>query len=273
MLNLAIIILGLCLLVLLGWAIFPQRASAIKNLLVTLDFYDYLYLLVIAVFGFLVGIIFYRSYPLATMTSFLALFTLKQFHAWKQKRYADQMIDEFLTVNRMLISELHAGKSVAMAYRSIYQRLVNENNNYNSNMRRELGQWCKKMDAGMSIMEILESFNQRYQDSRIEQFYSMMKVSIENGASLLEVIEMTDRVIKDRLQVEREIAIIVSEKKLEQKILSLAPLFLLFFLQWTAYDFIAPLYESFFGRILMSLALLVFCACYYWSHLMTEVIE
>ncbi len=237
-----------------------------------LDFSDSCYLAFSAVIGYFIGYIFYRHDVLASITAIIFLTSLKQFRLWKQKRYSAKVISEFLTINRMLIAELHAGKSVAMAYRSIHRRLVEENNNYNSNMRKELATWCKKMDAGMSIMEILKSFNEKYQDERIQQFYTMLEVSIENGASLLEVIEMTDRVIKDRLQIERELSILVSEKKLEQKILSISPLFLLLFLQTVSYDFIAPLYESFAGRIVMTIALTVFICCYFWSKKMTEVI-
>lgn len=238
-----------------------------------IDFIDIIYIILSFILGGLVGWIFYQHKIMAVIVGAISTLSLKWFHAYRARAYRAKIIDEFLAINRMLISELHAGKSVSMAYRGIYQRLEKDDFEYNNAMKKELKIWCIKMDAGMSIMEILKDFSETYNDDYITQFYTMMEVSLENGASLLDVIEMTDRVIKDQLQMEREISVLVSEKKLEQVVLSVSPLFLLLFLQTISYDFIEPLYTTIGGRLVMTIALVVFIVCFMWSKKMTEVIK
>ncbi len=246
-----------------------RRGTALKLSQINMD--DLAVLLVFAAVGYQVGMIFYRAPRLAIITALLSTYGVRYYHRWKVKRQRRQLIDEFIEINRMLISELHAGKSLQRAYRDIYIRISQESESYQPNMREQLKTWCHKMDMGTDIAEILRDFAADNRDENIVQFVNMIEVAQASGSSLLDVIDLTDRMIGDTLEIERELAILIAEKKLEQVVVSASPILLLYIMQRFSYEFVAPLYETAVGRLLMSCALVVFVGCFIWSKRMTEI--
>ncbi len=232
---------------------------------------DVVVLLGFAFIGYRVGMIFYRIPRLAAIAAIFFTYGVHYYRKWKQNRLHRQMIDEFIEINRMLISELHAGKSLQRAYRDIYLRIAQEGERFQPNMQAQLKIWCQKMDMGMEIGEILQDFANCYRDDNIAQFVNMVEVAQASGSSLLDVIDLTDRMIGETIEIERELAILIAEKKLEQIVVSASPVLLLYIMQQFSYDFVAPLYETAVGRLLMTGALVVFIGCFIWSKRMTEI--
>ncbi len=233
---------------------------------------DYLLaLLILLLAGYQIGQIFYRDGRLAVFTAVAFSYGLRYYHRWQKKRQKQQLKEEFIELNRMLLSELHAGKSLPLAYRALYQRLIDEGQHYQPNMQAELKQWCQKMDMGIALPDILNDFAMRCQDVHISQFVNMLEVAKSSGSSMLDVIAFSDRMISDMRQIERELSVLIAEKKLEQIVLSLSPIALLYMMQQFSYDFVAPLYETALGRLLMTVALVVFIAMFIWSRRMTEL--
>lgn len=74
------------------------------------------------------------------------------------------------------------------------------------------------------------------------------------------------------MRIKNEIDILISEKKLEQKIMSAMPFLMILFLKMTSGSFLSPLYTTVIGRVVMSSLLLIFGACYIWSNRMTEIL-
>ena len=64
--------------------------------------------------------------------------------------------------------------------------------------------------------------------------------------------------IEEKLLVQQEIDILTTEKKLELKVMSVMPLFILGYISITSKEFIAPLYNNLAGVIVMTVCLLVY---------------
>jgi tight adherence protein B len=188
----------------------------------------------------------------------------------KKLKFKEQSLDEFLEINRILIAELYSGKSLESAYKEILHNLSKDNINQYPIMYQNLTNWCEQFEVGRSIEEVLKTFAHQNEDEVMEQFVDMICVTKEHGGNLLEVIELTNRVLREKRQIKIDIGVMISEKKLEQKVLSLMPFGMLILMQLTAYEFISPLYESLSGRMMMTLALFVFISCYMWSNHMTR---
>ncbi len=272
MITVLVIILIVVVVLLLVLLIAKHRSATLSlkyNHYLRFDYFVALVILLLA--GYQIGLIFYRNRYFALATAAAFSYGLRYYHIWQKKRQKNQLKEEFIELNRMLLSELHAGKSLPLAYRSLYQRLIAEGQHYQPNMQAELKQWCKKMDMGMTLAEILSDFAARCQDVHISQFVNMLEVAKISGSSMLDVIAFSDRMISDTRQIERELAVLIAEKKLEQVVLSLSPIVLLYIMQQFSYDFVAPLYETAMGRLLMTIALLIFAATFIWSRRMTEL--
>jgi tight adherence protein B len=71
--------------------------------------------------------------------------------------------------------------------------------------------------------------------------------------------------------VRNEIATLTSQKRFEARILSVLPPLILVFLQLSSPDYIAPLYGTPAGVLVMTLCLAVMGAAFYWSTRITDI--
>lgn len=261
-----IVITGAILIAMLVWQLGWYRYFK-------LNLAEFFIVCLLAVAGSAVGWIFYRSQMMMLIIAVVATGGLHYYRRHRRNLARNHLVDQFLSFNRMLISELHAGKSVEMAFRDILVQYQREGGVYNEVMCTHLAKWCQQLDLGWTVNQIICDFANESGDDSLKQYAMMFDISSQNGASLLDVIDMTDRIIKDRRIMESELAVLIAEKKLEQRVLSVAPIVLLWLMQMTSYQFIAPLYTTLMGRILMTISLAVFVGCYLWSNKMTETIQ
>ena len=63
----------------------------------------------------------------------------------------------------------------------------------------------------------------------------------------------------------------ISQKKLEGRLITAMPIFIVLFLQLTSPDYLAVMYESLAGKILMSLALLATVLAYVMIERITAI--
>ena len=68
-----------------------------------------------------------------------------------------------------------------------------------------------------------------------------------------------------------EIQTIISGKKMEQKVMSAVPFFLLGYMKLTAWDFICPLYGNLAGVLMMSISLMVYIGADYIAGKIVEI--
>ena len=79
------------------------------------------------------------------------------------------------------------------------------------------------------------------------------------------VIAKTAAMIMESLSIRRERRVLTAQKRLEALLLTLMPLLVLFFLRMTAFDYLSVMYETSYGRILMSIALGCLTGAGLWS--------
>ena len=67
------------------------------------------------------------------------------------------------------------------------------------------------------------------------------------------------QVIKD------EIAVAISEKKMEQNIMTVIPIFLMIYVNMSSKGFLDVMYDTLMGKIVMTVSLIAYVAAYFWS--------
>ena len=75
----------------------------------------------------------------------------------------------------------------------------------------------------------------------------------------------------DKIEVQEEIESVMAEKKLEQKIMCAAPLFILLFFKAASPEFISALYGNLLGVLVMTTALLLYCGAFFLGMKIMEV--
>ena len=114
----------------------------------------------------------------------------------------------------------------------------------------------------INIVENKESDKQLLKDfafrSKIEDIDNFVQVYItcrNMGGDLEKIIGHTTEILTDKMSIDREIKAITAQKKTEGRIISVMPAIMLFMMNIFSYSYIAPLYETLGGRIIMTGAL------------------
>ena len=86
----------------------------------------------------------------------------------------------------------------------------------------------------------------------IHDFVTIYSICKSTGASLITALNKAAGVIMEKMSIEREIEELIRRKESEGIVSFAMPAIIILFLNLTAPDYIAPLYETLIGRIIMT---------------------
>jgi len=88
----------------------------------------------------------------------------------------------------------------------------------------------------------------------VHDFVSIYSICKTTGASLITALNKAASVIMEKMSIDREIEELIKRKEGEGMVIFIMPALIILFLNLTAPDYIAPLYETVAGRIIMTAA-------------------
>ena len=126
----------------------------------------------------------------------------------------------------------------------------------------ELYQKIRKMNSSVTLnIPVEKLFSQMAYEFQIEemiQFSQIMEFGKKSGGNWKQIIDGTVSRMLERYEAQREIEVVIAGKKMEQQVMSWMPLGILAFLQFSSWQYISILYESLFGRIIMTVCLVAY---------------
>lgn len=100
----------------------------------------------------------------------------------------------------------------------------------------------------------------------IQEFAFVFAASKRSGGNMTDIIERTINIISRKLEVEKEIDVLVSAKRLEARIMNLVPFFIIFYISLTSPGFFDVLYHNPFGIAVMTICMVL----YIFSYIISE---
>ncbi len=85
------------------------------------------------------------------------------------------------------------------------------------------------------------------------------------------MIKSTSAIISDKITIKQEIDTMLSEKRLEQKVMSLMPLIMVVFLTISGGDYMDPIFNTAIGRVIMTIAAVLVAIAYFISKKIMEI--
>lgn len=124
----------------------------------------------------------------------------------------------------------------------------------NAILSRELKNMHKRMSIGNEEdVTVLNDFAKRSASEDIVDFMIIYSTCKTTGASLVDALNKAASVIIDKMTIENEIRTMANRKKTESIILFTMPFIVVLFLNLFSPEYIAPLYESYIGRVIMTM--------------------
>lgn len=219
---------------------------------------------------FLVGYVFYQSAVLALLLTPFAFFypkiRTKQIIA---KRKRDLKL-QFKDALQSLSSSLHAGSSFESAMRSAVADLMIQYE-ADSYIVVEFEIIIRKLESNETLEKAIADFAERSRLEEIQGFAEVLEICKRTGGNLITAIKSSTDIISDKIEVLNDIDSILAEKKLEQKILTVMPIALIFMLSASAKDFMQPVFTEAAGRVVMTISMILFVIAYFIAQKITDI--
>lgn len=223
------------------------------------------------IFGCVViGFYFYRSFWVS-IALFPGFLVFDRFFKRKliEKR-KERLVEEFVETLNSVGINMRAGYSLENAFLEAYKDIVMFYGK-NSLMASEIIRIRKGLEINITLEELLADFAKRSNVEEITMFSEVCKSAKRNGGNITEVLVSSSGRIIEAINVDREIALCLSDKKLELRIMEAVPFLLMTYLEITSGGYFDVLYRDLTGRLFMTVCLLVYIAAVLLGHRIIKI--
>ncbi|MDD6491758.1 MAG: hypothetical protein PUG54_05970 [Firmicutes bacterium] len=110
--------------------------------------------------------------------------------------------------------------------------------------------------------ELWKQIGEKIHIEEIREFADIYEISHKSSGNVAAVMEKTAEIIVRKIETEKEIAVMISAKRLEQKIMNMMPFLIMLYISIVYPGYFEPLYHSLPGVLIMSVCLLVYLCAY-----------
>ncbi len=125
-------------------------------------------------------------------------------------------------------------------------------------LTREFSYMVQQIRVNRTVEQVLAEFAERSGLEDVQNFSEVFSVAKRGGGDLSGIMRHTAEVLRDKMQVREEIRTMTASRQFEQKVMSLIPFFIVFYVESSSPGFFEQMYETALGRVLMSGCLAVY---------------
>jgi len=187
----------------------------------------------------------------------------------RKKRIEDLKV-QFIQMISYMATALEAGLSIENSLREAKKDLVKMYDT-DSVMVKETENILKQMETGKRLEDVLIDFSERTGVEEIKDFATVFTIARKSGARFSEIIKRSINVMVSNKDTEKQIQILISGKRYEQRILSVVPFLIIASLRFTSGDFISTLYHNPIGILIMTVCLIIYGFSLYLSEKISDI--
>ena len=138
-------------------------------------------------------------------------------------------------------------------------------------MTCELKNITARLRIRIRVEELFVDLGERSDIDDIRLFARLLAISRRTGGNMTAMLSGTVNVICGKIETRQEIDAQISEKSFEQTIMSLMPAGIIIYLSISFPEIINALYGNAFGRVMMTAALVIYAAGYFWGRKIVDI--
>lgn len=105
----------------------------------------------------------------------------------------------------------------------------------------------------------------------LDQFVTVFTLAKRSGGDSVQIIRQAIASICEKIEVEQEIQVGLTAKKLEFQIMSLVPVGILLYMRLSFPDFMSILYGNIIGVVIMTVCLGIYAMAFWWGSQIVEI--
>lgn len=210
---------------------------------------------------FAVSYLFYGTWICAILFS---PYLIRYIRSWEKqtiKKRQEAFRRQFKEAIQSLSAGLNVGYSVENALREACKDLKGMYRK-DEMILKELSYMVRQMQMNVTAETALGEFAARTGDEDVQTFVTVFNMAKRSGGDTMEIIRNVVRQMGEKIDVEREIATVISAKKMELRIMTVIPFAMIVYLRLSFPEFLSVLYGNVAGIIIMSVCLAIYLAAY-----------
>ncbi|MBD5505687.1 MAG: type II secretion protein F [Lachnospiraceae bacterium] len=218
----------------------------------------------------IVGYFFYRSWiSCLCLTPMLYLFLKEKKRDLAGKRRQELGI-EFKDMILAVSANQKAGYSIENAFRESY-RDMEMLYGAEAVICLEMRYVIAGLDNNVVLEKLIYNLGQRSNLPDIIQFADVFYIAKRSGGNMTDILAKTAAVIEQKTETDKEIQVMISARKMEQKIMNMVPFLIIFYVSSTSRGFFDVLYHNVIGIMIMTVCLGFYMAAYLLSRRIVEI--
>ena len=214
--------------------------------------------------------LFYRSFIAVIFLPVVGIIVFRQTKKEAQEKAKAKLQNEFLHGIGVLNSALQAGLSMENAWREVEKEtgiLYGESSQFYLGLK-EINQ---KVAHNTPFEKLFLAYAHQSKIAEIIQFAELLEFGKRSGGNWKQIIDVTVCHLTEQQEAKKQIEVMVAEKKMEQRIMNVAPLGLVAFLQFSAWDYMSVMYHNWFGISCMTAFLVAYAVAIMLSQKILKV--
>ena len=207
--------------------------------------------------GISIGWLFYDNLYIGIIVGICLYFLKNEYIKFLKHKRKDELLLQFKDLLYSLSTAVTTGRSIRQG---IIDSLVFWQGTYNEDdyIMVELKSMITKMEqSNIQDISVLSDFSKRSGIKDIEDMVMVCSTCKRSGGNLSQALEKCSSIIGDKIDMERELQVIMSQKKFEGRIVAVAPFLLLLLMKIIAPEYLLPLTETNTGRIVSTISLVL----------------
>lgn len=218
----------------------------------------------------LAALFFFRSaLAAAVLLPLVYPVCLRRERAIREKRRAE-LLAQFGELTQSLITALKAGYSPENAFHEATADmtfLCGEN----SMIVRELTRIERGMSGNIPLEQLLMSFALRSGLAEVREFAEVFAIAKRSGGSMVKILDRTAGLIAERIDLEQEIGVMLSARRLEQRIMDVVPFVIIAYISISSRGFFDVLYHNPVGIGVMAACLAAYLGAFALSEKIMDI--
>lgn len=212
----------------------------------------------------IVGKLFYGSFIAGVIISPLSMLIYKERKKQIIQRKTRQLEIQFKDMLISVSDALKVGYSFENAIRECYRDMCSIYG-VDSVICGEIKIMISQIKLNIRIQEVVDNFAKRVDLKNAKLFSQIFQVAKSTGGNMTEIIKSVtdDIVLKETTR--DEIRASVTEKRMEQRIMSVIPIFIILYITVTTPGFLDVMYANVLGKLIMTGCIAAYVMAYLWG--------
>lgn len=219
--------------------------------------------------GFAFLWIFYRSavvlLPAVILSEFFVRRKARQTALSRQRRLRSHFCD-FLSA---LTDAMKTGRSLESSLVTARDEME-KLHGASSDLTVELTRMVYRMQVNRNPEDLMDEFASRSGIPEIELFAKILRIGKRRGGNMIQMISDCSATLRGMMESEREITVILTGKIQEKRVMEKIPVLILLYVSVFSPETTAPLYEGPGGRLVMTVAVILYVAAWGWGERIVE---